>query len=481
MSHLTTSAWDASLAKQRERHGPVPPRVRVAAEPDVLYDPDGASVGGGTWYAFRAGHGWEVDREARTVLRRAEASGETFASKKDIDDYLAVASIGHARDGAVPWNRVETHLGLPEGRALSLKTGNVVSQKASFFIRRAVTVEPDFSEPPLAWLSFLERVLPDPRLRELLRDAVAYTLTGFTDAEVSFWLFGPEASGKSTVADTLQAVLGGYSHVFPDKTMVTRGKETPASKEWANDLGSGVRFAMVDEVDSRDKLNERGFKTIVTGGSITARRLYKGYETFRPTAKLWMFGNTIPRFDVHGALTRRICAIPFSERIPEDERDESVKQRLVTDRGEHARVLAWAVERTMEKLARKAEIDAARAAAGAAYNGPIFRWVPLPDERPEASRVFLRRVQVTNDPLAYFVGSRIEPGEESDLVHVSTCRARFAEWMETIGENIQQWNQHVLNRRMGQAVLNLGGKTAQRRATEGGPRQRVWTGVRWKS
>ena len=51
------------------------PAPKVIPAPETLYDPDGAVVGGGTWYVFREGKGWDVDREARNVLRKAEEAG----------------------------------------------------------------------------------------------------------------------------------------------------------------------------------------------------------------------------------------------------------------------------------------------------------------------------------------------------------------------------------------------------------------------
>ena len=442
---------------------PAPP-VKVEAAPETLYDPDGATVGGGTWYTFREGHGWEVDREARSVLKR---SGVDFTTRKSVDDYLAVASIAHSVEGKVPWNRVPTHVGLPEGRALSLKTGNMVSQKASFYIRRALSVAPDYSAPPTAWLTFLERVLPDPAMRELLRDAMSYTLLGSTDAQVSFWAFGPAASGKSTVAETLEAIMGTYAHVLPDNTLVTRGKDKVENREWLNDLGGGVRYAMVDEVESRDRLNERGFKTVVTGSSVTSRRLYKGFETVKPSAHLWLFGNTCPRMDVHEALTRRIVALPFDEQIPEAERDEEVKLYLTTDPGEHARILAWMVTRAKNKLAEQAS------AAG------TWRWFPLTRDRPEASQTFISRMLVTNDAVQYFVRSRLTRGGPDEYVTVEEVTERLLAWADE-HEHVQprKFSQQGLVSKLGQEALNKGGKPYRPRID--GKRKRAWKGLVWR-
>ena len=257
-------------------------------------------------------------------------------------------------------------------------------------------------------------------------------------------------------------------NTFPDNTLVTRWKQTPAAREWRSDLGSGVRFAVVDEVESRDTLNERDFKTLVAGSAVTERRLYKGYTTFAPTTKLWFFGNAIPRMDVHEALTRRILAIPFSERIPEDERDENVKHRLNNDKAEHARILAWIVKKTKRMIETR----------GIAQDG-CYRWFPPSAQRPEASQAFVRRMVVTNDALQYFLHTRLAVGTSEDFLPTDAIREHLLEWA-TQNEHDQprQYSAQGLAKRISQEVADIGGIAARRRID--GTQRRGFRRLRWR-
>lgn len=449
---------------------PKPAQPKVKKAPNIIYIPDGNGIGDGTWYVFRPRKGWMEDREALSIRRHARANDVELDSRREIEDYLATVSEEYAVEGAVPWNRVPTHVGLPDGKALSLKTGKVVSQRAAFYIRRSVSVEPDFDGRPDVWMDFLRRVLPNPEMRNLLRNALAYSLSGLTEAQMSFWCFGPEASGKSTVADTIRAIFGTYAYVFPDNTMVTRYRQTPAEKEWRSDLGSGVRFAVVDEVESRDRLNERDFKVLVAGSSVTERRLYKSYSTFTPTSKIWFFGNTIPRMDVHGSLTRRIVAIPFNVRIPEAERDEDVKLRLMTDKAEHARILGWIVRRAMKLFEAKAKAEA---------EGTPFRWFPVAAERPRESQAFVSRMMVTNDAVKYFVTHMLATGSDEDSVLVEDIRDKMLAWArEHEHPQPTKYSEQGLNTRIGAEAANMGGTPFRPRVE--GVRKRGYKGLRWR-
>jgi putative DNA primase/helicase len=64
--------------------------------------------------------------------------------------------------------------------------------------------------------------------------------------------------------------------------------------------------------------------------------------TFLPQFKLGMAGNHKPGLSgVDEAIRRRIHLIPFAVRIPEDDRDENLPEKL---KAEWSGILAWAVE-----------------------------------------------------------------------------------------------------------------------------------------
>ena len=74
---------------------------------------------------------------------------------------------------------------------------------------------------------------------------------------------------------------------------------------------------------------------------MTARFMRAEFFQFRPTHKLWMYGNHKPVIrGTDNGIWRRIRAIPFTVTIPDDEVDPALPAKL---RAELPGILAWAV------------------------------------------------------------------------------------------------------------------------------------------
>jgi putative DNA primase/helicase len=103
------------------------------------------------------------------------------------------------------------------------------------------------------------------------------------------------------------------------------------------------------EVEQGRELAEGLVKQLTGGDKITARYLYREFFEFVPQFKLWLAANDRPqvRADDDG-MWRRILQLPFTETIPEGERDPTLKQRLRRDPAEQSAILAWAVEGCLE-------------------------------------------------------------------------------------------------------------------------------------
>src|SRR5262249_17900430 len=107
----------------------------------------------------------------------------------------------------------------------------------------------------------------------------------------------------------------------------------------------GVRMAIGVEVDEGKRLAEGLIKQLTGGDTISTRFLYQEFFEFRPQFKLWLPPNDRPRVSAaDSGIWRRIVQVPFTEAIPESERDPEVKRRLQHDPEVQAAILAWAVE-----------------------------------------------------------------------------------------------------------------------------------------
>lgn len=189
------------------------------------------------------------------------------------------------------------------------------------------------------WLSFLERVLPDPEQRAFIQRAFGYSLTGVTRERTLFFLYGQGANGKSALVETLREILGDYQGSLSAETLM------------ANDRGGnprslaslvGLRVAAVAETPESGRFDEARIKELTGDDTIEARFLYQEPFSFRPQAKLWIRGNHKPNIKgTDDGIWSRFALVPFAVQIPEGERDLELQQKL---RGELPGILSWAVQ-----------------------------------------------------------------------------------------------------------------------------------------
>lgn len=183
--------------------------------------------------------------------------------------------------------------------------------------RAGVTFDPDADCPKFR--AFVDRILPDPEVSSFVMRAVAYSLTGLTDADVLFFSYGGGANGKSTFMLTFKMLLGELMTTIDVKTLLATRSD--ANDDYKKSTLEGCRVAITDEIPAGYKLAESMVKALIGGDDIVARRPYERPYVFSPTHKLWMTGNHKPTIEgTDAGIWRRICLIPFTVTIPIDER-----------------------------------------------------------------------------------------------------------------------------------------------------------------
>jgi putative DNA primase/helicase len=189
------------------------------------------------------------------------------------------------------------------------------------------------------WLNLLDRIMGGDCDRiDFLQRAFGYSLTGDSSEQVIFILHGSGANGKSTLLETMRAVIGDYSMNAPAEALMV--KQAGAV---SNDIARlrGARFVTAVETGSEGRLAEPLIKQMSGTDTITARFLYKEPIEFRPTFKLWLATNHRPTITGSDyAIWRRIRLLPFDVTIPPGDRDKQLPQKLLSEsRG----ILAWAL------------------------------------------------------------------------------------------------------------------------------------------
>lgn len=280
--------------------------------------------------------------EAATFTDRSEQNAAAEHAKKSQQAqriqsalYLAQPDLAaNAKDfDQMPW-WISANNG-----SINLKIGEVSQHDRNHLNTRIIHSDFSATAKCPTWLKFLERVQPDPEMRQFLQRAIGYSLTGDTGEQCLFFLYGMGRNGKSVVIETLAELMGSYHTATRIESLSGKG-----AGGIPNDIAAlaGARYVTVSETPEGAKLNESLVKDLTGGDTITARFLRHEFFSFRPQFKLWVRGNHKPQIrGTDDGIWRRLMLIPFNVQIPEDEVDSSLPERL---RGELPGILNWAID-----------------------------------------------------------------------------------------------------------------------------------------
>jgi putative DNA primase/helicase len=275
--------------------------------------------------------------ERKRAANLALKAGDVQKLKAMIE--LAGAQPGIAADPEM-FDSVPYLLGVRNG-VVDLRTGEFRQARKEDYLTMQAGTEYNAEATCPQWEAFLRDIFNgDDSLISFVQCAVGYSLTGFTYEQVLFFLYGTGRNGKSTKTETLQALLGDYAQHAPAALFVSNRNGNEPEKEIAR--LKGVRFVVGSEIEEGSKLAESRVKDLTGQDTLTGRFLYGSPFDFKPTHKLWIFGNHKP--DVSGTdlgIWRRMRLVPFEVQIPEAKIDPQLPTKLLT---ELPGILNWAIK-----------------------------------------------------------------------------------------------------------------------------------------
>lgn len=265
---------------------------------------------------------WAVKSQSRpridAMLALAQSEPELAATTADFDN--------------APW------LLNAQNGTVDLRTGNMHSHSPNDMLTKLAGANYCPGAPCPAWLAFLERVQPEPAIREFLQRSIGYSLTGQVSEQVFWFLYGTGANGKSVFSGVVGALLGDYAMKVRAEALMLKKQETIPEEVAAM---AGRRFALASELGDNQYLNESLIKDLTGGDRMRARYLHKNSFEFDPQVKVWMYGNHKPLVTgTDTGIWRRPRLVPFAVTIPEAERDPALLDKLFA---ELDGILAWAV------------------------------------------------------------------------------------------------------------------------------------------
>lgn len=224
---------------------------------------------------------------------------------------------------------------------LDLRTGKLHNHDKTKFFTKISSVEyTDKIDCPL-WIEFLNQIFDgNQELIEYMQRAVGYSLSGSTEEQMMFILYGNGRNGKSVFLDIITEIFGNYATNIQPQTIMVKQQSSGANSDIAR--LDGARLVTTTEPNEGVRLDEGLVKQLTGGDKVTARFLYENEFDFMPQFKLWMATNHKPIIrGTDDGIWRRMAIIPFTVQIPKEKVDKRLKHKL---RRELKAILHWAVE-----------------------------------------------------------------------------------------------------------------------------------------
>jgi putative DNA primase/helicase len=250
--------------------------------------------------------------------------------------------------GVEQWDGNTHLLGVQNG-VIDLKTGELLRGRPDLYITRRAPVKYTPGLRNVRWEEFINFATGgDKELQDWIQRAVGYTLTGMSNQDVMFLVYGPPGSGKNTFVETIVEALGSeqYAGKLPSEILAASQQNNTSNQYYMAEL-RGKRMIWVDELPESERLNENQIKTLTGSSNIQGRSPGEKPFTFKAQGKLWITTNHRPMIN-DDAMWRRIRPIPWLN-VPENP-DPDLKAYLVDPEGGLPAVLAWAVEGAIKYL-----------------------------------------------------------------------------------------------------------------------------------
>jgi len=192
------------------------------------------------------------------------------------------------------------------------------------------------------WLAFLDATVETGDMVGYLQEALGYSITGHTNEEYLFYIFGPPRAGKGSLSETLLAVFPRPIAVEVDFNTFTAKREGDAQNF---DLApmKAARIVFASESNKYQSLNPAKIKALTGGNEVFCAFKYGQHFSYKPQYAVWLSSNHEVNADADdNALWGRVKVIGFPySRLGQE--DKSLKLRLQSRENLEA-VLSWLID-----------------------------------------------------------------------------------------------------------------------------------------
>lgn len=227
-----------------------------------------------------------------------------------------------------------------------------------------------------AFMRALERIAD---AKDFLQEFAGYALTTETKHEIAIWFHGPIGSGKSTIIEGLQGMVGKQRHGILGLAQIEKSRFALANlpgKTLVTSFEQPDAFISVTHI----------LNSIISGETISVEQKFKDEIFITPRAKILWAMNDLPRVNnANNGIMRRVKVIEFPQ-LPESEKDIDLKECIKL---EGAGILNWALI-GLERLNLRGRFDPPQSVIDATKDY---------QDKNDIPKLFLEDVGALIDPL----------------------------------------------------------------------------------
>jgi putative DNA primase/helicase len=391
--------------------------------------------GGDVWREDETEEVYNISRQlCRASVYWSEAASLTPDQRRKIARRSTAGSVrdmaGTDRRIAATTDQWDTDpwlLGVPGG-VVDLHTGKLMDGEPEQYITKRCAVLPIAGSHPL-FDSVLDRACGgDQDMRPYLLRFFGYILTGDVREECFLFLHGPGGSGKGTLVKCLGDIMGDYAKTISMEALV-ESKAQRHPQELAK--LDRARFVYASETEEGRRWNESLVKWLTGRDKVTAHFMRENDFEFYPQFKLLIYGNHIPHLKSVGEeMRRRVHLIEYAGSLAEEDRDTSLKDRLVA---EYPAILHTLIRACIE-------------------------WQDAGLGKPERVSVSTASYLESEDTLGIWIEDNVERSQGSRALSGDVYRD-FKRWADSAGEYVMSQKRFVgAMRQRGFDNIRSGGK-----------------------
>jgi len=178
---------------------------------------------------------------------------------------------------------------------------------------------------------YLEKVFPDKSVLSYFLDIMSDVFVGGNQKKHVYVWSGDGNNSKSITQSFFEKMLGEYAIKLPTSLLIGKRTASSAASPELIRAAGGVRWAVLQEPDKKDVINNGILKELSGNDTIYARGLFQEGGEFEPAFKLSLICNEPPTIIGDNATWNRIRVIPFESTFT-DNAPESWEEQLLLKR-----------------------------------------------------------------------------------------------------------------------------------------------------